>query len=189
MGHIKHLIVVVSQTVVGIKLLHVICPYRQSHSGTLSHLHGVEVDVAIVAAYPHSTDKSGSDTHKPCIAIVVGSTGLATYLALEIVFIAYASTRSAVNHSTQHIEHLVGTLLTDHLVHARLEMGNDIALIVLDLCDEHRCTADAMVDEGSICTHHLAHRNLARTEAQGHRGMYVGILYTIIIEQIDKLLR
>ena len=116
-------------------------------------------------------------------------TGLAAYLALEIVFIAYASTRSAVNHSTQHIEHLVGTLLTDHLVHARLEMGNDIDLIVLDLCDEHRCTADAVVDEGGICTHHLAHRNLARTEAQGHRGMYVGILYTIIIEQINKLLR
>ena len=72
----------IRQRSIAIDLLHEISPNRQSHRGTLTHAHGVEMDVAILAAYPNTTDKLRREAHEPGVGITVSGTRLATDLSL-----------------------------------------------------------------------------------------------------------
>ena len=158
----------VAQRWVGINLLHEDSPDRQSHGGSLTHTHGVEVDVALLAAYPATAHQLRSKGDEPTVAVVVGSTRLGTNLALQLISVAQAAGSTVIHHAHHHVEHLHGIVGTDHLVHSRLEGSNGVTLVVLNAAHEHRSCADAVVGKGGIGTHHLAHAHFARTQAQAH---------------------
>ena len=71
-----------------------------------------------------------------------------------------------VNDGLEHIDHLVGIVLADHLIHHRLEVGHHLTVAVLDARDEHRRIADAVVGKGRIGAHHLPHAGLVSTETE-----------------------
>ena len=81
---------------------------------------------------------------------------------------AQAPGRTAINDCLQHIDHLVGTLLANNLVHARLELGNGVTLAVLDAGYEHVGGTDAVIDECRIGTDHFADSDFARSQTQCH---------------------
>lgn len=66
-----------TQRRVGINLLHEYRPDRQSHGSTLTHTHGIEVDITLLTTYPAATYELWSKADKPTIAVIIGSTGLA----------------------------------------------------------------------------------------------------------------
>src|SRR3712207_7743446 len=52
-------------------------------SGSLPHSHGIEVDVTLLTTNPAATDKLRREAHKPCVAVAVGRSGLASNLRSE----------------------------------------------------------------------------------------------------------
>ena len=120
------------------------------------------MNIAVVATYPAATYKLRGESHKPSVAIAVGSTGLASYLAREVVLIAQSACRTTIDYSLEQHKHLVGTLLAYHLIHTGLEIGDDIALIVLNTAHEHRSSTYAMIGKCGIGAHHLCHSHLTR---------------------------
>ena len=102
---------------------------------------------------------------------------------------ADATCSTSVDNTLQEHEHLISTLGADDLVHARLELHDEIALVVLDARDEHRCRADAVIGKCGVGADHLSNRHFARSEAERHRGMDIRIVDAIFVQQVDKLLR
>ncbi len=84
----------IAQRRVGINLLHEDGPDRKRHGGSLSHTHGVEVDIAVLASYPAATYQLRSEANKPSVTVVVGGTRLGTYLSLQVIAVAQSSCRT-----------------------------------------------------------------------------------------------
>ena len=140
----------VAQRDIGIHLLHEDSPDRQRHSGTLPHTHGIEVDIAILTAYPAATYQLRSKGDKPSITVVIGGTRLGTYLSLQLITVAQSSCRTIIHNAHHHGEHLHGIVGTDHLIHSWLEGGDGVTLVILDAAHEHRSRTDTMVGKGCI---------------------------------------
>ena len=147
------------------------------------------MDVAVFAAHPAATDKLRRESHEPSIGVAIGGTRLAANLALDVIAMADAACSTSVDNTLQEHEHLVSTLCADDLVHARLELHDEIALIVLDARDKHRCRADAVIGKCGVGADHLSNRHFARSEAERHRGMDIRIVDAIFVQQVNKLLR
>ena len=171
-----------------VDLLHEVGPDGQGHGGALSHAHGVEVYVAILASYPAAADELWGEAYEPGVGVAVGCSGLSAYFAFDVVLVAQSSGGAVVDHSAQHLDHLVGAFGADDLVHAWLEVGDDVAFVVLDACDEERGGAYAVVGEGCVGADHLGYRHLAGAEAERHGGVYVGVVDAEVVEQGDELL-
>ena len=57
----------VAQRGIGIHLLHEDSPDRQRHGSTLTHTHGIEVDIALLTAYPAATYQLRSKGDEPTV--------------------------------------------------------------------------------------------------------------------------
>lgn len=66
-------------------LFHIQSVDRQCHCGSLTLRHSVEMDITLVAAYPHSRNEVGREAHKPSVGVVVGRTGLAAHHGCDVV--------------------------------------------------------------------------------------------------------
>ena len=62
-----------------------LCPDGQCHRSTLTFRCAVEMDGALFATYPCTTDESGSEGHEPAIGVVVGSTRLAAHGSCDAI--------------------------------------------------------------------------------------------------------
>ena len=147
------------------------------------------MDVAVLAAYPATAHKLRSEAHEPCVGVAVCGTGLGTDLARKVISEAQTSAGTAVYYALQKHKHTVSALGIYHLVQTRLEIGYDIALIILDAAHEHRSRTYALIGECGVSAHHLSHRNLARTETESHRGHYLGVVNAKVVKHRNKLLR
>ena len=84
-----------TQRRVGINLLHEYRPDRQSHGSTLTHTHGIEVDITLLTTYPAATYELWSKADKPTVAVVIGSTGLGANLSFQVITVAQSSCRTS----------------------------------------------------------------------------------------------
>src|SRR3712207_5871597 len=100
-------------------------------SGSLPHSHGIEVDVTLLTTNPAATDKLRREAHKPCVAVAVGRSGLASNLPFEIIFIAETPCGTLIDNSFEQYKNFIRTLRTDDFIHTSLETSHDVALIVL----------------------------------------------------------
>ena len=62
--------------------LYEISAYRQCRAAALSQGTRAEVDAAVFSAYPCATDKFRTDTHEPCVGMVVGGSGLSSEVGI-----------------------------------------------------------------------------------------------------------
>ena len=92
----------VAQRDIGLHLLHKDSPDRQRHGGTLTHTHGIEVDIAILTAYPAATYQLRSKADKPSITVVIGGTRLGTNLSLQLITVAQSSCRTIIHYAHHH---------------------------------------------------------------------------------------
>ena len=79
--------------------------------------------------------------------------------------------------------------MRDHLVHARLEVSQNIPAVVFDTRYKKRRAAYAVVREDGVCAHHLADTDITRPETKRHRGMYRRRIDAVFQQQLHKLLR
>ena len=95
--------------------------------------HGVEVDVALFAAYPHARYQLGREAHKPAVGIVVGGAGFATHLGGDVVGrTAQAVAGAAVDHVEQHRQDAVVAFFGDDFGLYGSELADDVAVGVAD---------------------------------------------------------
>lgn len=186
--YVEYGLLAIRQCRVGINLLHEISPYWQSHRSTLPEATGIEMDVAVLTTNPATTDKLRCEAHKPTVGVVVRRSGLSAYIAIDVVAVDTTSGTS-VDDGPQHVYHLVGVIFTDNLIHQRLELCYDVAVAVLDTCNEHWRTAYAMIGESRICTYHLTHRHLTRSKAEYRRGIlvYIRVVKSEVMKDVDEL--
>ena len=178
-----------AQRRVSINLLHEYCPDRQSHGSTLTHTHGIEVDITLLTTYPAATYELWSKADKPTVAIIVGSTGLGANLSFQVITVAQSSCRTIIHDPHQHGKHLHGIISTDYLVHTWLEGSNRIALIILDAAHKHWSSTDAVIGKYGLGTHHLADTYLTWSQTKTHGCMDVRTVDAEIVQHLDKLLR
>ena len=80
-GELEAGILRIMQRRIGIDLRYIFTIYRKSHRRALTLRHIIEVYIALFTAHPRSTDKIGSESHKPAVGIIICRTGLASRLS------------------------------------------------------------------------------------------------------------
>ena len=116
LGQVEAVGWVVAEVGVGVDFIHVHRPDGQRHARPLAVVHGVEVDVSLLAAHPAARDEGGDEAHEPSVGVAVGRAGLAAHVGLYAIAEADAAARALVDHGAEHINHLVGTLAAQRLV-------------------------------------------------------------------------
>ncbi len=145
------------------------------------------MDGTVFAANPHSAHQRRGEAHKPTVGVVVGRTCFAAHGCLDSIPVANSYARAMIHHIAQHIDHLVGSGLTDYLVRLGCEGSNDIAVAIFDTSNIERLCANTLVGKCRVSIHHLLHAHLARPQAQTYNGVELS-LNTKGLHHFDQLL-
>ena len=143
-------------------LSHQLAEDRQGSPCTLTECHASEVDVSVITAHPAGNHQFGAETDEPTVGIAVRRTCLAAQVASDVVgTTTQGATCTFVDDCLEHVDHLASLLLREHLVHARGEVGDDVAVGILNASDEQGRVVDTHAGEDGVGTCHLTNAHVA----------------------------
>ena len=88
---------------------------------------------------------------------------------------AQSATRTTIDDSAHHVEHLQGCSCGKYLRKIGRKGRYHIAVAILDTSHRNRVDTDALVDESTVCRHHLTDRHIGRTESHRDDRVYVAL--------------
>ena len=156
----------------------------------MTECHAAEVDVTVITAHPAGNHQFGAEADEPTVGIAVRRTCLTTQISADVVSATTQSTtRTFIDDRLEHVNHLTCLLLRQHLVHARGEVGDDIAVGILDARDEQGRVVDTHAGEDGVGTCHLADAHVTRTQRDSQVGLHgVGGYLQLLVEEVNEVL-
>ena len=141
----------------------------------------------ILAADPCARHEFRGHAHEPCVAVLVRGAGLAADLhARKAVIAVQAAGRTRRHHALQHRQHRIGRALADGVLRLGDEVGDHVALPVLDARHENGVVMHALVSEGREGAHQLENVRFRRAERQRRHGVDIAADTHVVNEVGDR---
>ena len=146
------------------------------------------MDITFFTAYPASGYQWRGESHEPSVRVAVSRSGLTTHIGSYSIP-ADTCSCTFIDYGTQHYQHLISTRCTDHLFHLWREGSQYIAFAILYFSHKQWSHPDSLIGKCRICTYHLSHRNLTRTEAERDCRLNFFIAYAERVNQTCQSIR
>ena len=108
-----------------------------------------------------------SETNKPTIGIIIGSSRFTSHLGGNAICTANRPARTKIHHTFHHLRHHIGIRFADHFFALGGEGGQHIAIAVFDAGDEIRLHIKAPASEHRVRSYHFNQGDICRTQCDG----------------------